>query len=235
MQWRAASEWRKYGRMTCIARCILLTLALTGPGLRADDWPQWLGPERDSVWRERRILDKFPTNGPTVRWRVPIGGGYSGPAVAKGRVYVLDRQLAKTASNPSNPFDRSRIPGSERVLCLDAATGKQIWQHEYDCPYTVSYPAGPRTTPTVNGGKVYTLGSEGNLCCLDAKTGRVHWLRDFKKDLGIATPLWGFSGNPLIDGHKLICLAGGDGTTVVAFDKDSGKELWRALSAKEPG
>jgi outer membrane protein assembly factor BamB len=216
-------------------RTTLLALALSGHVLVADDWPQWLGPERDSVWRENKILEQFPTHGPVVRWRVPIGGGYSGPAVAKGRLYVMDRQAAKAANKPGSPFDRSRIPGSERVLCLDAATGKQLWQHEYDCPYTLSYPAGPRTTPAVTAGKVYTLGAEGNLLCLDAKTGRVVWSRDFKRDFGIATPLWGFAGNPLLDGHKLICLAGGDGTTAVAFDKDTGKELWRALSAKEPG
>ena len=213
---------------------IALLLAFA-TALHADDWPQWLGPQRDAVWRETGLVESFPAGGPAVRWRVPIGGGYSGPAVAGGRVYLMDRQLAKDASNPRNAFERGRIPGTERVLCLDAADGHQLWAHEYDCPYTVSYAAGPRATPVVSGGKVYALGAEGNLSCLDAATGREIWARDFKKDFGIATPMWGFAGHPLLDGQKLICLAGGEGSVAVAFDKDTGKEIWRALSAPEPG
>jgi outer membrane protein assembly factor BamB len=201
----------------------------------ADDWPQWLGPRRDAVWRETGILDKFPADGLPVRWRVPVGGGFSGPAVAGGRVYVMDRQLSPGTSNPANPFDRGKIPGTERVLCLGESDGKILWTHEYDCPYDLSYPAGPRTTPVVDGGKVYTLGATGKLFGLDAKSGQVVWSRDFKKDFGVETPVWGFASNPLVDGQKVICLAGGAGTTVVAFDKETGKELWRALTAKEPG
>lgn len=203
--------------------------------LHADDWPQWLGPQRDAVWRETGIIEKFPADGLKFRWRVPVGGGFAGPAVAKGRVYVMDRQLAKNASNPSNPFARGEIPGTERVLCLNEADGKIVWQHQYDCPYTVSYASGPRVTPVVHDGKVYTLGAEGNLLCLDAEKGTVLWSRDFKKDFNIQTPVWGFACHPLIDGKKLICIAGGEGSVAVTFDKDTGKELWRALSAKEPG
>src|SRR5437660_4596608 len=209
--------------------------ALCASPVRADDWPQWLGPQRDGIWRETGILKKFPDSGLKFRWRVPIGGGYSGPAVANGRVYVMDRQLIKGATNPANAFARGEIPGRERILCLNETDGKIIWEHAYDCAYTVSYPAGPRTTPSVHDGKVYTLGAEGNLVCLDAEKGTPLWWRDFKKDFGIKTPMWGFAGHPLVDGNKLICLVGGDGSVAVAFDKDSGKELWRALSAKEPG
>ncbi len=216
-------------------RFALLTLSLFTTLSRADDWPQWLGPQRDGVWRETGIVETFPAGGPVVRWRVPIGGGYSGPAVADGRVYFMDRQLAKDTSNPRNAFARGHIPGTERVVCLNEADGKQLWVHEYDCPYTVSYAAGPRTTPVVSGGKVYALGAEGNLMCLDAATGKEVWAHDFKKDFSVATPTWGFSGHPLIDGQKLICLAGGEGSVAVAYDKNTGKELWRALSAREPG
>ena len=219
----------------CLLRHALALAALATFSLRADDWPQWLGPQRDGVWREAGILEKFPAEGPKVRWRTPIGSGYTGPAVANGRVYVMDRQLAPGASNPSNPFARGEIPGSERVLCLNEADGKILWQHEYDCPYVVSYPAGPRVTPTVNDGKVYTLGTEGNLICLDTEKGKLIWSHELTKDYKTKTPMWGFAGHPLIDGKKLICLVGGEGSVAVAFDKDSGKELWRALSAKEPG
>jgi outer membrane protein assembly factor BamB len=204
-------------------------------GLRADDWPQWLGPQRDSVWRERGIVSAFPAGGPPVLWRAEIGSGYSGPAVAKGRAYVLDHEFAKASDKPADPFQRGSIPGVERMVCLNADDGKVQWLHEYDCPYTVSYPSGPRTTPVVSKGRVFSLGAEGNLFCLNAATGSVVWSRDFKKDYNIPTPMWGFAGNPLLDGNKLICLAGGSNSTVVALDKNTGKEIWRALSAKEPG
>ena len=217
------------------SRLALCVLMISAPVLLADDWPQWLGPNRDAIWRETGIVEKFPTNGPPILWRTSIGGGYAGPAVTKGCVYVTDRQLAPGVQNPADPFARGVIRGSERVLCLNEADGKVLWKHEYECPYSISYPAGPRTTPVVSGGKVYTLGAEGNLFCLDAANGKVLWSHDFKKDFETKTPLWGFAGNPLLDGNRLICLAGGDGTTAVAFDKDTGKELWRALSAKEPG
>src|SRR5215813_8240740 len=115
---------------------LFLSLIAYSP-LRADDWPQWLGPQRDSVWRESGIVEKFPDGGPSIRWRVPIGSGYAGPAVAMGRVYVTDRRLGPRANNPSNPFDRGSVPGTERVLCLNEADGKVVWKHEYDCPYTM--------------------------------------------------------------------------------------------------
>ncbi|MDB6031116.1 MAG: Pyrrolo-quinoline quinone, partial [Verrucomicrobiales bacterium] len=212
---------------------LLLGLSLTTA--RADDWPQWLGPQRDGVWRETGILKEFPADGPKIRWRAPLGAGYTGPAVVGGRVYVMDRQLKNSASNPTDPFQRGTIPGNERVLCLDEANGHIVWTNEYNCPYTVSYPAGPRATPLVSNGKVYTLGTEGNLLCLDAATGKKIWAHELKKDYNLETPVWGFSAAPLLNGQKLICLVGGDGSTVVAFDKDTGKELWKALSAKEPG
>jgi outer membrane protein assembly factor BamB len=215
-----------------IALAVLFAVA---PPVQADEWPQWLGPKRDGVWRETGILERFPEAGLNYRWRVPLGGGFAGPAVVENHVYVMDRQLATGVTQPKDPFARGEIPGTERVLCLDDATGKVLWKHEYDCSYTVSYAAGPRVTPVVDAGKVYTLGTEGNLTCLDATNGSVIWSHDFRKDFGIKTPLWGFSGHPLVDGNKLICLAGGDGSVAVAYDKHTGKQLWRALSAKEPG
>lgn len=209
-----------------------LVIAVTA---RAEDWPQWLGPQRDGVWRETGILEKFPTNGLRFRWRTAIGSGYAGPAVAGGRVFVHDRKLGRDAANPSDPFARGRIPGRERVLCLDEKDGRVLWTHEYESPYTISYAAGPRATPVVHQGKVYTLGAEGHLHCLDAATGKVLWVRELTKDFAGKTPIWGYAGHPLVDGQKLICLVGGEGSVAVAFDKDSGKELWRALSAREPG
>jgi outer membrane protein assembly factor BamB len=219
-------------------RRILLPLAallFAVAAARADDWPQWMGPTRDDVWHETGIAEKFPPGGPIVKWTAPIGAGYAGPAVAGGKVYVLDRVLAEGVSNPDNQFSTNPVNGKERVLCLDEADGKQIWKHEYDCTYRISYASGPRCTPTVAGGKAYTVGAMGNLFCLDAGKGTVLWSKDFKKDYGAKTPMWGFTSHPLVDGNKLFCVVGGEGSVAVAFDKDTGKELWRALSAKEQG
>ncbi len=211
----------------------ILALLALAPSLQADDWPQWMGPKRDSVWRETGILATFPKDGPSVKWRAPISGGFAGPAVAEGRVYVTD--YVTDGNTKGNPAAKPKLKGKERVLCFNASDGKPIWTHEYDCPYEVSYPAGPRCTPTVSGGKVYTLGSMGNLFCLDAVTGKVLWEKDFKKDFGAVTAIWGFSSHPLVDGNKVFCVTGGKDALVTAFDKDTGKVIWSGLNAKDTG
>src|ERR1051326_2752683 len=99
-----------------ISRIALLVILCLCASTRADDWPQWLGPKRDGVWRETGILEKFPAGGPKGLWRAPLGGGYAGPAVASGRVYVHDRQLPQGVKNPANQFGRDKVPGTERIL-----------------------------------------------------------------------------------------------------------------------
>ena len=204
----------------------LLTLLVGGfpAGTFADDWPQWLGPQRDGVWRETGIVEEFPVGGPKIRWRTPVRPGFSGPVVAGGRVFVTDRKLDPGARvNEDDPFDRSVVAGTERVLCLDEKNGQVLWSHEYPAAYGVSYNSGPRASPVVRDGKIYTLGTEGHLLCLDTKTGGVLWSRACKKDFGVKTPLWGFAAHPLLDGDRLICLVGGKGSVVVAFHKDTGR------------
>ncbi len=219
----------------------LAVLCLALPGARADDWPQWLGPRRDGVWREKGVLDKFPAGGPKEKWRVGIGAGYGGPAVAGGKVFVTDFVPDAGAKRPGNAMDdRTPVAGTERVQCLSEADGKRLWKHEYPCTYQVSFASGPRATPAVDGDRVYTLGTMGNLCCLGTAKGDVIWSKDLRaeyKGSGKAAggAWWGFSASPLVDGDKLITLVGGEGSIVVAFDKKSGKELWRALSASEAG
>ncbi len=235
----------------------LLALALALPA-GASDWPQWLGPNRDAVWPEKGTIDKFPEGGPKVLWRQPIGSGFAGPAVVGGKLYVMDRQAKQPV--PEGKASLGTLPGAERVLCLDAKTGEQIWKHEYDCPYVrVSYPQGPRTTPVVEGNRVYTLGTMGDLQCLDADTGKPIWAKNFVKDSGVKAPeeaakkdddvipglpkppvvynvmppLWGYSAHLLSEGDKLITLVGGDGGAVRAFDKKTGKEVWKALTDRE--
>jgi outer membrane protein assembly factor BamB len=222
-------------RLCCLAT---VALACCPVSVFADDWPQWLGPQRDGVWREKGLVDKFPAGGPKVLWRTPagqIGEGYAGPAVADGKVYIFDRLRTKGADFPKGGFDTGKFPGVERIVCLDQASGKIHWFHAYDCTYEVSYAAGPRTTPVVSGGKVYTLGTMGDLVCLNVTDGKVIWSKNLPALYNVPTPRWGFSGHPLLDGNRLICLVAGQGSTVVAFDKDTGKELWKNLSSIEPG
>jgi len=202
--------------------------------LMADDWPQWMGPNRDGVWHEKGIIKSIPDAGLPVKWRVPVAGGYSGPAVANGKVYLTDflREKGELANNPG---ERNELHGIERVHCFDANTGEELWKHENPCQYSISYASGPRATPTVSGGKVYALGAEGDLWCLDAESGKLIWSKNFKQEYKVETPIWGFAGHPLVDGQKLICLVGGEGSVAVAFNKETGAEIWKALSATEPG
>ncbi|MGD9855880.1 MAG: PQQ-binding-like beta-propeller repeat protein [Planctomycetaceae bacterium] len=216
---------------------ILLTAICCGlisSSVSADDWPQWLGPERDGVWRESGIIDAIPQNGLTVKWRVPLAGGYSGPAVAGGRVYVTDYETRK-GTLLNNPGGRNELSGHERVWCLNAGDGSVIWKHTYDCPYKLSYASGPRATPTVVEGRVYVLGAMGHFTCLNADDGAVLWGRDLAQEYSVEVPVWGFCGHPLVDGDTVYCLVGGEGSVAVAFDAATGEENWRALSAKEPG
>lgn len=213
--------------------CCLVVLSI-GAVVRADDWPQWLGPTRDSVWHESGIVDKFPESGLTVKWRAPVSLGYSGPAVVGDRVYITD-YVRESGDVSNSPNERRELKGRERVLCLNANDGKPIWEHSDNVTYKISYPSGPRATPTIADGKVYTLGAEGRLQCLNEKDGKPIWAKELKQEYKIDSPIWGFCGAPLVDGQKLICLVGGEGSVAVAFDKNTGKELWKALSASEPG
>jgi outer membrane protein assembly factor BamB len=202
---------------------VLTSAALASPS--AEDWPEIAGRGRLGVWNETGILDKFPEGGLKVRWRTPIRAGYSGPAVADGRVFVLDW------------VETQRPRGTERALALDEKTGRTLWTREWTADYRgISWPVGPRATPTVDGDRVYVLGADGKLFCLRAATGEILWKKDFAADYG-ADHLkwafdWGFASSPLVDGNRLICMVGGKGDAkVVAFDKLTGKEVWRALSS----
>ena len=212
----------------------LLAVSLSQCPATAEEWPHWLGPRGDSTWTEPGIITQFPPNGLSVKWRSPISLGCSGPSVADGRVYVMD--YAKASGDIANKASwKDALEGVESVRCYDAANGELIWRFEYPKSYEISYGAGPRCTPTVSDGKVYALGAEGDLHCLDAHSGSLLWKKSFTEDYGVETPIWGFAAHPLVDGNTLYCVVGGEGSVAVAFDKDTGKEKWRALSAPEPG
>ena len=212
----------------------ILVGALAGLAARADDWPQWFGAKRDGIWHETGLVEKFPAGGPKVLWRQPIGTGYSGPSVAGGKVFVTDFVPGEGTTLPSGGFGgKGKLVGKERIVCRDATTGKEAWSAEYPVSYAIGYPAGPRCNPTVDGDRVYTLGAMGDLRCYDAATGKPYWSKNFVTDYAAKTPGWGFASNPVIDGNKLICLAGGsDDRLVIAFDKTTGKELWAVESCQ---
>jgi outer membrane protein assembly factor BamB len=126
------------------------------------------------------------------------------------------------------------IPGKEGLLCINAVDGKIIWRHEYDCLYKVSYPSGPRTTPVVHENRVYALGAMGDLFCLQADTGKPVWNKNLVTEYKVhPTPVWGYAAHLLLDGELLYSLVGGEGSAVVAFDKKTGKEVWKALTTEE--
>ncbi|MBI1918286.1 MAG: PQQ-binding-like beta-propeller repeat protein [Planctomycetes bacterium] len=203
----------------------LLAAALTLPllpsaALRADDWPQWRGPNRDGAWNETGILESFPADGLKVRWRVPVGWGWSSPVVAQGRVYLADSELA-------------RPKAKERLHCFDETTGKALWTYAYkvayeDWAFDPTQEIGPVATPIVQNGKVYTVGRLGHLFCFDARKGEVLWQKNLAKEYQVAfapgTP------SPLIEGDLLLLFTGGKpGACVIALQKDTGKEVWKAL------
>ncbi len=216
-------------------RRVFLSLTILATSVaQADEWPQWMGPTRDGVYQEAGILESFPKAGLKVRWRTPVAGGYSGPAVTKEFVLVTDyvRRKGETFNDPSK---RAQSQGTERCLCLKAETGEIVWKDEYACNYSISYPAGPRCTPTVDGDVVYTLGAQGDLRCLNLADGKLIWQRNLSKEFGSKVPLWGHSAHPLVDGDRLICMVGGQGRAVVALDKKTGQEIWRSLNSSDAG
>ncbi len=197
-------------------RTVRLLLCLcTTVLLLAADWPQWRGPNRDGVSSE--LVE--PWKGELkVLWKQPVGEGHSSPVVADGRVFV-----------------HAKVAGAEReeVLAFDAGSGKRLWQMSYErTPYSNQYGSGPRSTPLVDNGKLYTLGVTGILTAWDAASGRQLWQRDLLKEFKAANLFFGVSTSPVIVGDKLLVMVGGPDASIVALDKQTGKTQWRSGSDK---
>lgn len=186
-----------------------LLMAWTGLAVTAmaGDWPRWRGPAGDGHADEPDWF-KAGTPGKTV-WERDVGAGYSAVSVADGRLYTMGHG-----------------GGQDRVYCLDAASGAELWTHAYPCE-AGSYP-GPRCTPTVAGEGVYTLSRRGLLLCLDRKNGKVRWSRDLAADSGAKAPSWGFTSSPLVAGDLVVVNVGTNG---LAVNKDSGKTVWESGGA----
>lgn len=211
---------------------LVVSLLIGGAANAQTDWPRFMGPTGDGVWSDKGLVDEFPDGGPKVEWRIPVGPGYSGPAVANGRLFLTDRtQDDGQGRSVENSIRKvGQIPGGERVVCVDAATGKEIWSHQYDCPYEIAYPTGPRSTPTVDGDHVYTLGAMGRLICFKTDDGSVVWEKDLTAEYNTKAPPWGYASHPLVVGESVCVAVGGKGSGVVAFDRKTGNELWKSVS-----
>jgi outer membrane protein assembly factor BamB len=190
-----------------------------GPG-RADDWPQWRGPNRDGVWRETGIIQAFARAELPPVWTATIGPGYSGPTVAGDRVFLTDRVTAPEQQ--------------ERVLCFDRVTGKPLWTHAYPCVYRdVDYALGPRASVTIADGRAFSLGTMGHAHCLDVADGKVLWARNLAVDFQATINVWGVTAAPLVAGDLVIFQIGGQpDACLVALDVKTGRERWRALDGR---
>ena len=196
---------------------VLGLLSGSGFGQRlasGEDWPCFLGPRQDGISRETGILKKWPAGGPPRVWSRRVGNSYSAPVTARGRLVVFHR-----------------VKGNETLDCLDARTGKPFWSFDYPTEYEdrYGYNNGPRSSPAIDGNRVYAYGAEGTLTCLDFETGRLLWQRRANQEFRVPQGFFGAGTAPLIEeGLVLLNLGGPDGAGVVAFDKLTGKTVWKA-------
>ena len=203
-----------------LAVALAMLLATVVAPASADDWPQMQGLGRDGVWDETGILRQFPPEGLTVRWRTPIQAGYSGPAVADGRVFVAD-------------YERLEGGGQERVLCLDEASGRVLWTYTNpEADYKrFAYNSGPRATPTVNEDRVLFQGAAGDLYCLSVADGALLWSVNLARTFKAKIPTWGFSCAPEVWGGLVMCAVGGENARLVALSRTTGETIWTSLAA----
>jgi outer membrane protein assembly factor BamB len=197
----------------CLAvlACVFAVAEEPSPG--SFDWPQWQGPERTGVSREPGLLPRWERTGPPLAWKAEnLGGGFSAPAVASGRVIGMSYRGA-----------------DEVVWALDEHTGKELWIRTIAprADRNVGHNQGPRGTPTIDGERVYVLGVSGDLVCLDLRSGKKFWGRNLVKDFGGKVPRWGYSESPLVDGKLVLATPGAD-TAIVALDKSNGEVVWKA-------
>jgi outer membrane protein assembly factor BamB len=191
-----------------------LTLALAS---LAADWPQWRGPNRDGVSKEQGLLKKWPEAGPKLLWQsTELGQGYGSPAIVGERLYVTG----------------SKGMDDEFVQALNLADGKMIWTARIGKVgenQAMNYP-GARSTPTVDGERIFALGSDGDLACLETKTGKLVWTKNLKRDFGGKTGPWAYAESPLADGDVVVCTPGGAEATMLALKKANGDLVWKFAS-----
>jgi outer membrane protein assembly factor BamB len=193
--------------------CFLLLAPLPATPPEGADWPQFLGPNRNGTTPETELRTRWPKKGPPVLWQRPVGEGYSTPVVADGRLVLFHR-----------------VGDQEVVEALDATSGKGLWKFAYATAYEDAYGKGngPRATPAVAGGRVYTLGPAGVLSCVALKDGKKVWQRALHRTYSVPASFFGVGTSPLVEGGLVLVNVGAPGAGIVAFDSATGKERWRA-------
>ena len=185
------------------------------------DWPQWQGPDRNAISRESGLLKEWTPAGPPLAWKITgLGGGESTPSIAAGRIYGMSNRGA-----------------DEVVWALSEKDGKTIWVTRLGPAFQQQEPPGkdgPGCTPTVDGERLYVIGLGGDVSCLQIRDGKIVWQRSFQRDFGGEVPIWSFRESPLVDGDKVICTPGGEGATIVALDKLTGKTIWKSQVPDDP-
>jgi outer membrane protein assembly factor BamB len=203
-------------------RLVTLFILVIATQASAQDWPQWRGPNRDGVVQGAKFQDKWPKE-LTRLWQITVGEGHSSPVFVNDRIYLL-----------------TRLDNRETVACFKASNGEEIWKYAYDSPYKVNDAAsdhgkGPKSTPAVAEGRIYTLGISGILTCLDAAKGKLLWQKQFGKEFKITSPLYGTATSPLIvEGLCIAHVGGHDKGSFAAFDTKTGELKWSA-SGDGPG
>lgn len=192
----------------------ILAIAVLCQGINAQDWPQYLGPQRNSTSPQKGILRTWPQNGPEVLWTVNLGIGFGGPVIKDGKVYLLDRD-DKTGDN---------------LRCLDINNGKELWSFKYDAPGSVMFP-GSRSVPALDGNKIYTVGPYGQFYCIDINTHKPLWNKNIWTDFGgERIPQWAITQCPLIYSDLVIVASQAPKAGVVAYDKNTGNVKWTTAS-----
>jgi outer membrane protein assembly factor BamB len=191
----------------------VIVLVLPAPQLRADDWPQFLGPRRDGASHEKGLLGAFGKDGPKVLWQRDVGEGFSGPVIAGDRLILFHR-----------------VQNEDVVECLHAVTGKPLWKFAYPTNYQdqLGKGDGPRSTPVITGNKLITLGAEGTLLCLTLDDGQKIWSRSLTKEYKTPLGYFGIGTSPVVEQNLVLINVGAPRAGIVAFDLDNGKEIWKA-------
>jgi outer membrane protein assembly factor BamB len=207
----------------------------------ADDWPQFRGPDRSGISKEKRLMKEWPKAGPKLDWVYKDAGiGFSSFSVAKGVVYTIGTDLkiieVKEKVDDKEVLVKKAIINDEYVIAIDEKTGKEKWRQKIGPVFVLKgnqWGDGPRSTPTIDGNYLYALGGQGILVCVDLAKQMEVWRKDFVKDLDgemmhVGGDHWGYSESPLVDGKHVICTPGGAKGTVAALDKTNGNVIWRS-------
>ncbi|HKO98463.1 MAG TPA: PQQ-binding-like beta-propeller repeat protein [Pyrinomonadaceae bacterium] len=200
----------------CLCSLVVSVSSSINVGAATGDWPQWRGPERNGISSDRGLLKEWPKEGPKLLWQVDdIGDGYSTPSVVGSRIYLMS----------------NRGMENEFVQALSTKDGKPIWTTRVgnvgNPNQNPPYPKA-RSTPTVDGNSIYVLGSDGDLACLDAKTGKIRWQKNIRKEFGGQPGEWAYAESPLVDGDVVVVTPGGPQATMVALNKKTGALIWKS-------